>query len=593
MNDINVDVEDAPVDVVVAVAKFKASSMSVLVYDQPSIVALERIGFGARLLPTNVSYIGGNAELTKPGIDDRALLITNSMAVSEAPIQQIDDDIHPPAVTPLLLLLDEEVMYLCKKDRLAVSRDDGSYMTVDELWRILSSKSVSFICKYKVYEHYKDNSYVVKSVINFGVDYCLYQRSPDVCHSEICITVINALHDNGDIVFDDGGADRIDDGRHYSDSKCSSAMSWRHITTLTRVVPDVMKLCVICYVLPHPSSSSIPTAHLHDDDNDVSLGPSLTDGGVLLTGISIDTEARILQTQTAIEQGVVVDDTNGASHGMEPTRSPYIDQLFSPSHVIDYSTIRCLDSLQVRPVALIVRRTKTNEHNYETISDVQKRLQKTSKPKKPKTTASSVSALKHGHHGTNRHLATDGVADGDAMTTLHDSMPSGVASMYMHLSGRKKKSLKQRRDPQEVRQKGLSKSNKVFRKLMQGTGNAITTMMMKKGQKQQQHQQQSGSSSSSSRGLDRGVGSYLNTQANQGISSKRTRSDSMLEGLVDSRVAGSKGKMMRVDEASNKSSAMVAHDDSISSVDRSIDRAIVIQKETNASIGLLQRCVLM
>ena len=688
----SVDVADAP-DAVVATAEFRASSMSVLVYEQPSIDALMQIGFGARLLPpSNGSYCyRGTVEEFTGLIDyDNAPILTipaDTIELADDKVVTTTQQIEPSVISSVspLLLLDEEVIYLCRKGRLIVNRSDGSCMTTDELWCVLSSKSSTFVCKYKVYEYYTNNSYVVRPGINFGVDYCLYQRSPSECHSEICITVVDALHDGGIILHDGGEA-----GRGIScggSNRTTSEVSWRHITTLTRVVPDVMKLCIICYVLPRhssssSSSSSIPSVEecgirtkLHVgadadvDDVKASLDPSRSDGGLQSTSSSIDAEKSTVQSlypqtqstmceeaarqescETALarsieppeEVEVVV--VPGVSNSIEGggsfdgsqrrveqplmARSPYIDLLFSPIPTMDLSTIQCVDSLLVHPVALIVRRTKTNEHNYETIADVQKRLQKSSKPKKPKTT---TTILKHGQH-IGRIIATaDSIADGDdAITTavIHgkdacsdkadgvtSSSPSsfkgpmhsggdgdggGVGVCDPHRGRKKKKSLKQRRDPQEVRQKGLSKSNKVFRKLMRGTGGDVmttssmvmttpttATMMMMVGEdhkyKQTQKQKRSVMSSSSQKGMDGHVSGRVSYDSiDHSLSSgKRNRSDSMHQdgGMVDG------SKVLRVDdEASNRAAAAVAL-----MVGGSSNEA----GSSDASMGLLQRCVMM
>jgi len=69
------------------------------------------------------------------------------------------------------------------------------------------------------------------------VHYAVYHNLPSQCHSEMCVTVV----DSRDPSVTTGGT--------HSTSCCDmSTMSWRHVSTLTRVIPDVMKLCIICYV---------------------------------------------------------------------------------------------------------------------------------------------------------------------------------------------------------------------------------------------------------------------------------------------------------------------------------------------------------
>lgn len=657
--------------VLVAIAEFKASSMSVLVYEQPSIDILMQTGFGSLLLPPpkgSCCYSDTTEEFAILIDDNKAPSVTISVAASELiddklTITQEIEPVSVISVSPLpllLLLLDEEAMYLCRKGRLKVNRSDGSCMSTDELWCMLSSKSSTFVCKYKVYEYYSNCSYVVKAGINFGVDYCLYQRSPSECHSEICITVVDALLDGG-VVLHDG--DEADKGVS-NDSNRTSEVSWRHITTLTRVVPDVMKLCIICYVLPLPSSSTplveecgIPMKLHVDIDVNASLDLSPIDGGLQSTGVSVDAEERTVQslhlqtqTQSTICEEARLDSCQTAlARPIEPeevvvcskitegdgsftgsrrkiecssmARSPYIDLLFSPTHTtgVDFSTIRCLESLYVHPVALLVRRTKTNEHNYETIADVQKRLQKTSKPKKPKKqqVVDAPTTLKHGQHigriattSTTTDVDGDSIVDNDAAVTttaVHgedddiidkaddvSSSSRGVAPrplLPMHNGRRRKnKSLKQRRDPQQIRPKGLSKSNKVFRKLMRGTNSPVvmTTAIVTIGEDHKQKQKRSVMSSQGLDGHLRGGVSYNSSSA------KRNRSDSMRQDDEAGMVDGSKA--LRIDdEASNRAAVLMV--DGNGTEAGSNDRSTVVVEnegyDRNASVGVLQRCVLM
>ena len=647
--------------VLVATAEFKASSMSVLVYEQPSIDILMQTGFGSLLLPPpkgSCCYSDTTEEFAILIDENRTPSVTISVAASELiddklATTQVIEPVSVISVSPLsllLLLLDEEAMYLSRKGRLLVNRSDGSCMSTDELWRVLSSKNSTFVCKYKVYEYYSNCSYVVKAGINFGVDYCLYQRSPSECHSEICITVVDALHDEGVASHDDGG----EANRGVSnDSNRTSEVSWRHITTLTRVVPDVMKLCIICYVLPLPSSS-IPLVEEYgipmklQVDVDASLDLSPIDGGLQSTGVSVDAEERTVQSlhlqtqtqsticeearldscQTALarpiepEEVVVVGskitEGDGSFTGSRRkkecstiARSPYIDLLFSPTRTtgMDFSTIHCLESLNVHPVALLVRRTKTNEHNYETIADVQKRLQKTSKPKKPKKqqVVDVPTSLKHGQHigritttTTTTTTTADGIVDNDAVVTttaVHGEDDDGISDkadgvsssgrpiLLMHNSRKRKKSLKQRRDPQEVRPKGLSKSNKVFRKLMRGTSSPVvvmTTTTVTMGEGQDHKHKHKHRPVMSSQGLG-------------GISSaKRNRSDSMRQDDETGMFDGSKA-LRTDDKASNRAAVLMV--DGNSTEAGSNDRSTVVVEnegyDRNASMGLLQRCVLM
>ena len=67
--------------------------------------------------------------------------------------------------------------------------------------------------------------------MHFGVDFAVYRLLPTHCHSELCVSVLDHIHS-------------------------TSELGSRHLATLTRVMPDVMKLLLLCYVLPVDWNSS-------------------------------------------------------------------------------------------------------------------------------------------------------------------------------------------------------------------------------------------------------------------------------------------------------------------------------------------------
>ena len=81
-------------------------------------------------------------------------------------------------------------------------------------------------------------SFIVRPGQNFGVDYTLYRDSPSLCHSELCV-----------LVLEDG----------------ASLPSWRQMMTLTRIVPDVMKLLVLCYVMKRDGGDKCASETLSND----------------------------------------------------------------------------------------------------------------------------------------------------------------------------------------------------------------------------------------------------------------------------------------------------------------------------------------
>ena len=87
----------------------------------------------------------------------------------------------------------------------------------------------------------------MKTGANFGVDYCAYQGPPSTCHSEMCITVIDATVRRG-------SGSKSSTGRRSNSSNsssggssssgttttirtCNDRLNWRHVAALTRVMP--------------------------------------------------------------------------------------------------------------------------------------------------------------------------------------------------------------------------------------------------------------------------------------------------------------------------------------------------------------------
>lgn len=116
------------------------------------------------------------------------------------------------------------------------------------------------------------HSFVVKSGINFGMDYCIYRDSPEKVHSELCVRVVDAVSPSELTRVD---ADSLDatlrpeqlpyrshhsnyclvppmphpEGQHSAHGtetfKCGDAstgyyfdnLSWKTLSTITRVMP--------------------------------------------------------------------------------------------------------------------------------------------------------------------------------------------------------------------------------------------------------------------------------------------------------------------------------------------------------------------
>jgi hypothetical protein len=95
--------------------------------------------------------------------------------------------------------------------------------------------------------------YIVKNGINFGMDYCLYRDTPDRIHSEMCCRVINEMKTVSyqSIPTDELVLPYRTTTQSYmpvsllssstSSSSMENVLSWRSLSTLTRVMP----VCVV------------------------------------------------------------------------------------------------------------------------------------------------------------------------------------------------------------------------------------------------------------------------------------------------------------------------------------------------------------
>ena len=143
-----------------------------------------------------------------------------------------------------------QAFYLSVNDHLTVYRNLNSPNTsldtlevlgLEQLWSVFCSKNAKFPAKYKVYSFFRAQRFVVRSGMHFGVDFAVYRLLPTQCHSEICSLVVDSINCS----YSD-----------ESDPNSFQQLSSRHLSTLTRVMPDVMKLLVVCYVLPSSTWSA-------------------------------------------------------------------------------------------------------------------------------------------------------------------------------------------------------------------------------------------------------------------------------------------------------------------------------------------------
>lgn len=238
-----------------------------------------------------------------------------------------------------VLLFDEEAFYLFANGYLKVTNSDGSIVTSMQIWSKFLEKNAKFPLKYKVYSFFRDQGYVVKTGVHYGIDFAVYRTTPNRCHSEICAMVIDAttplnVHD---------------------DKPSTCQQGWRHISTLTRVMPDVMKLSVLCYVLPKEWEKQ-------KNENDSKVEMSNNDE--ILS--KIFDEKEIIKNEETIWQRMF---------GRKSNKS---------NSIIDYSTPSCLEKLTVRPVTSLVRRLVAKSDHYLTMGGQQEKYRKCSILKAPR-----------------------------------------------------------------------------------------------------------------------------------------------------------------------------------------------------------------
>ncbi|EPQ62457.1 Bgt-4639 [Blumeria graminis f. sp. tritici] len=103
----------------------------------------------------------------------------------------------------------------------------------------------SFLVNYVVYHHFRSLGWVVRSGIKFSVDYMLYNRGPVFSHAEFAILILPS--------YSDPYWSSTDYLKEYSQRK--QHRSWAWMSCINRVITQVKKTLVLCYVdIPRPLS---------------------------------------------------------------------------------------------------------------------------------------------------------------------------------------------------------------------------------------------------------------------------------------------------------------------------------------------------
>ena len=377
---------------------------------------------GTTALSTNAGQINNGIELSTVDTADSDLI--DALAILTDKDEQdvdksmnnmfegnkVEEIIDEKAASLSLMLLDEEAFFLYTHDYLQLVTLNGSPVTSSlQLWHKFCEKNSKFPIKYKVYTFFRDRGYVVKTAVHFGFDYAVYRTIPMMSHSEICALVVDATKP-------------LDITSSYKETEASSCQQgWRHISTLTRVMPDVMKLMTICYVLPVGDV----------DDSTATLFASKVE--------SSSTSASDPSKDVAI----------GKSEKVLNLPPLNMDKLYSgltgrdSCESIDYTTPKCLDDLVVRPVTTLVRRLIAKSDNYQSIQGVQAKYRSMSILKKARQ--ERVSKKK-------RRKRRDVVEIRSKVTSKHNRMWQSLAKPSAGTDGNEKRKNKEKKK-NENRQK--------------------------------------------------------------------------------------------------------------------------------------------
>ncbi|MBA0700160.1 hypothetical protein Goari_001727 [Gossypium aridum] len=86
----------------------------------------------------------------------------------------------------------EEAFYLCfSLECLKGIGKDGSIKSNKELWEYSKSEKPAFPISYKAYSHLRHKNWVVRSGLQYGVDFIAYRHLPALIHSEYAVLALS------------------------------------------------------------------------------------------------------------------------------------------------------------------------------------------------------------------------------------------------------------------------------------------------------------------------------------------------------------------------------------------------------------------
>lgn len=90
----------------------------------------------------------------------------------------------------------EEAFYLCYALKcIKVSVEDCQVRSDEELWHYMKTKEAKFPVFYKAYSHLRKKNWVVRSGLQYGVDFVAYRHHPSLVHSEYAVLILSSGDD--------------------------------------------------------------------------------------------------------------------------------------------------------------------------------------------------------------------------------------------------------------------------------------------------------------------------------------------------------------------------------------------------------------
>lgn len=282
------------------------------------------------------------------GNDHEDLLAEARIINEEIPFISEEDD--ATVISPIILL-SEEAFFLASNNLLSISiaEEPNKPLSLDDLWTLFYQLNPSFPIFYFVYNHFRSRKWIIRNGFNFGMDYCLYRDLPGNVHSEICVRVINSI---SKLVITQSNDQLNQSDLSYRRSECAwktvqdeeTAFTWRNLSTITRIMPDVMKLGLLCCVLSlDDTTMSNATGQTSTAANDSFKYAHLFD----------------VKEESSISQ------SSASAAAVDVTNRPFID----------FSTPACLGQLLIHPVTVMTRRHCIgSEKAYPTVTSIQQRF---------------------------------------------------------------------------------------------------------------------------------------------------------------------------------------------------------------------------